>query len=98
MCPDRVAPGMAILLHRHILVAMDTNHRGGCMIRRRRVSAGARAGIVLVSLAAVGGVVQGGHLPNNFPFLNGAGAAATFSTAGFVDLANAFHTPQGTNG
>jgi cytochrome c peroxidase len=38
------------------------------------------------------------QLANNYPFANAAGAAATFSTAGFVDLANAFHTPQGTNG
>lgn len=38
------------------------------------------------------------HLPNNFPFLNQAGTAATFSTAGFVNLANEFHEPQGTNG
>jgi cytochrome c peroxidase len=40
----------------------------------------------------------GGQLPNNFPFLDGAGTAATFSNAGFVDLESAFHTPQGTNG
>lgn len=39
-----------------------------------------------------------GPLPNNLPFLNGAGTAATFSTAGFVDLDNPFHVPQGTNG
>jgi cytochrome c peroxidase len=39
-----------------------------------------------------------GHLPNNVPFLNGAGTAATFSTAGFVDLNNPFHVPQGSNG
>ena len=39
-----------------------------------------------------------GRLPNNFPFLNGAGTAATYSTAGFVDLTNPFHVPQGTNG
>lgn len=39
-----------------------------------------------------------GQLENNFPFANGGGAAATFSTAGFVDLENEFHTPQGTNG
>jgi cytochrome c peroxidase len=38
------------------------------------------------------------RLPNNFPFLNRAGTAATFSTAGFVDLGNAFHVPQGSNG
>lgn len=38
------------------------------------------------------------RLPNNFPFLNKEGTAATFSPAGFVDLANAFHVPQGTNG
>jgi cytochrome c peroxidase len=30
--------------------------------------------------------------------LNEAGAAATFSTAGSVDLHNEFHTPQGSNG
>lgn len=40
----------------------------------------------------------GGALPNNFPFLNAAGTAATFSTDGFVDLTNPFHEPQGTNG
>jgi cytochrome c peroxidase len=39
-----------------------------------------------------------GQLENNFPFANERGAAATFSTAGFVDLDNEFHTPQGTNG
>jgi cytochrome c peroxidase len=39
-----------------------------------------------------------GQLPNNFPFLNGSGTAATFSTAGFVDLNNPFHVPQGSNG
>jgi hypothetical protein len=38
------------------------------------------------------------QLENNFPFANAGGAAATFSTAGFVELDNAFHTPQGTNG
>jgi cytochrome c peroxidase len=39
-----------------------------------------------------------GQLENNFPFANEGGAAATFSTAGFVNLDNEFHTPQGTNG
>jgi cytochrome c peroxidase len=39
-----------------------------------------------------------GRLPNDFPIPNRAGAAATFSTAGFVDLNNLFHVPQGTNG
>jgi cytochrome c peroxidase len=38
------------------------------------------------------------ELPNNFPFLNQAGTAATFSTAGTVNLGNAFHVPQGNNG
>jgi cytochrome c peroxidase len=58
----------------------------------------------LATLAAVSAQADGlgdlfdGRLPNNFPFLNGAGAAATFSTAGFVDLTNPFHVPQGTNG
>ncbi len=40
----------------------------------------------------------GSELPNNFPFLNAAGSAATFSTAGAVDLSNPFHVPQGANG
>ncbi len=39
-----------------------------------------------------------GQLKNNVPFENEGGNAATFSTAGFVHLTNAFHTPQGTNG
>ena len=38
------------------------------------------------------------QLPNNRDFRNAGGHAATFSTAGFIDLQNAFHTPQGTNG
>jgi hypothetical protein len=38
------------------------------------------------------------RLPNNLPIPNAAGAAATFSTAGFIDLENPFHEPQGTNG
>ena len=42
--------------------------------------------------------IHDGHLPNNVPFVNGAGTAATFSKAGFVDLTNPFHEPQGTNG
>jgi hypothetical protein len=39
-----------------------------------------------------------GHLPNDVPMLNGAGTAATNSSAGFVDLNNPFHVPQGSNG
>jgi cytochrome c peroxidase len=39
-----------------------------------------------------------GTLPNNFPILNHAGAAATFSTDGFVDLDNEFHSRVGANG
>jgi cytochrome c peroxidase len=42
--------------------------------------------------------LEGDRLPNNLPFANPAGTAATFSTAGFVDLNNPFHVPQGTNG
>lgn len=38
------------------------------------------------------------RLPNNFPFFNSAGTAATFSIAGLVDLTNPFHIPQGANG
>ena len=39
-----------------------------------------------------------GQLANNVPFPNDGGNAATFSTAGLIDLENEFHTPQGTNG
>jgi cytochrome c peroxidase len=38
------------------------------------------------------------RLPNDVPIPNAGGAAATFSTAGFIDLENPFHKPQGTNG
>jgi hypothetical protein len=41
---------------------------------------------------------RGGRLPNNLPMPNSSGTAATFSTAGFVDLDNEFHVPQGSNG
>jgi hypothetical protein len=43
-------------------------------------------------------LLEDGRLPNDFPFLNAAGTAATVSTAGFVDLNNPFHVPQGENG
>jgi cytochrome c peroxidase len=49
-------------------------------------------------MAAGAAVADNGRLPNNFPFLNPAGTAATYSTAGFVDLESPFHVPQGTNG
>ncbi len=39
------------------------------------------------------------EIPNNFPFLNLAGTAATYSTTGALDLSNPFHVPpQGSNG
>ena len=62
-----------------------------------------RATVALLSIAIAGTSLawnarSDGQLPNNVPFLNGAGTAATYSTAGFVDLGNEFHTPQGTNG
>jgi hypothetical protein len=38
------------------------------------------------------------QLPNNLPLPNAHGFAATFAGAGYVDLDNAFFTPQGTNG
>jgi cytochrome c peroxidase len=53
---------------------------------------------VLASVATQGAAAQLERLPNNFPMPNTAGTAATFSTAGFVDLRNPFHVPQGTNG
>ena len=37
-------------------------------------------------------------MPNTIPFPNADGFAATFSDSGYVDLDNAFFTPQGTNG
>lgn len=40
----------------------------------------------------------GKTLPNNFPFPNPAGAAATYSVEGSVDLRNEFHTLKGNNG
>jgi cytochrome c peroxidase len=39
-----------------------------------------------------------GHLRNNVPIINQVGTAATVSSAGFVDLSNPFHSPQGSNG
>jgi len=48
--------------------------------------------------AAAGHGLDSGMLPNNFPFLNQAGTAATFSPAGFVDLNNPFHSAPGLNG
>jgi len=38
------------------------------------------------------------YLPNNKPIPNAGGKAASYSTAGFIDLTSEFATPQGTNG
>jgi hypothetical protein len=58
----------------------------------------AAAAAILAILAATGASSDGIDLPNGFPFVNGAGTAATVSRDGFVELSNAFHVPQGTNG
>jgi cytochrome c peroxidase len=63
-------------------------------------------GLVMAGCAAEGSDVSRAEqglspphfLPNNFPVANEHGFAASFSTAGSVDLAGAFFTPQGTNG
>jgi cytochrome c peroxidase len=77
------------------------------MTRPRSSISGRPVGILLAALgtactlASTAAGAQGSlddRLPNNFPFFNAAGTAATFSTAGFVDLANEFHAPQGSNG
>jgi cytochrome c peroxidase len=62
--------------------------------------------VVVLAMAACGGptgfeqhqFAQQTSLPNNHPIPNVNGHAATWSTAGFVDLAGAFFTPQGSNG
>jgi hypothetical protein len=55
--------------------------------------------VLLSSLANSASAAEvSGSLPNNLPFVNSSGAAATFSTDGFVDLQNAFHALKGNNG
>jgi cytochrome c peroxidase len=63
----------------------------GCAAGDPEADTGAvsRSGQALLGLAA---------LPNNLPIPNAGGAAATFSSDGFVDLENPFHVPQGANG
>jgi cytochrome c peroxidase len=38
------------------------------------------------------------QIPNNLPIPDGAGFAASYHPAGFVDLSNNYFTPQGSNG
>jgi hypothetical protein len=67
--------------------------------RRRRAPRGPSILLALLACGAVQSVdAQSDSLPNNFPMPNAAGTAATFSTAGSIDLRNPFHAPQGTNG
>lgn len=70
--------------------------------RLRTFRWGALLGAVGAVLAHAGGDSgqnpNDDRLPNNLPYLNAAGTGATYSTAGFVDLTNPFHVPQGTNG
>ena len=59
--------------------------------------------VVLVGCSGLEGLeqqqfAQATSLPNNHPIANVNGFASSYSTAGFVDLAGAFFTPQGTNG
>src|SRR5262245_28780371 len=61
------------------------------------------ASVLVTSALATGTAVaedffDSDKLPNNFPFLNQAGTAATYSPVGFIDLKNEFHLEQGTNG
>lgn len=56
----------------------------------------AACGVVSVALAEQ--ALHAGTLPNGVPFPNAAGAAATYSTEGLIDLHNPFHTLKGTNG
>ena len=44
------------------------------------------------------GDLAAGHLPNDVPFANPSGAAATHSTTGSVDLTGPFFQSLGTNG
>lgn len=69
------------------------------MTRTRSSISPPRVGFLLATLGLTSAAASADdRLPNNFPFFNGAGTAATFSTAGFVDLSNPFHVPQGSNG
>lgn len=70
------------------------------MTRSRSSLSRPLVGILLALTTAAAGASGGRdeRLPNSFPFFNRAGTAATFSTAGFVDLSNEFHAPQGSNG
>ncbi|HKS57492.1 MAG TPA: hypothetical protein VJS12_19500 [Steroidobacteraceae bacterium] len=70
------------------------------MTRSRSSLSRPLVGILLALTTAAAGASgsRDERLPNNFPFFNRAGTAATFSTAGFVDLTNEFHEPQGSNG
>lgn len=61
-------------------------------------AADATPGDTPIDLGQSDRALSNGQLPNNFPIANRAGSAATFSTAGFVDLNNPFHSPRGTNG
>lgn len=67
-------------------------------IRNRRPRLVAAFLFAAVSGSSAASEHVGGPLPNNVPFLNESGAAATYSTDGFVDLENPFHTSTGNNG
>jgi hypothetical protein len=51
-----------------------------------------------VGLVAATGPTPQDSIPNNRPFPNPGGKAATFSTQGYVDLTGEFFQPQGANG
>jgi cytochrome c peroxidase len=52
----------------------------------------------VASLSLPQDVLQRLNLPNNFPFPNPSGFAATYSADGFIDLGNEFFQSLGTNG
>ena len=65
-------------------------------LQRRRLPL-ALASLLIVSASGTAGEHQG-FLPNMLPFPNATGVAATFSTAGRVDLQGPFFQSLGTNG
>jgi cytochrome c peroxidase len=68
--------------------------------RKRRVSWLSSLGIAaaLIGLVTQTGTADSPILPNNFPFPNSSGIAATFSTNGFIDRGSEFFQNLGTNG
>ncbi len=93
---------IAVIATLPALSVADTPQRSASPSSASPSSASASTEVAIASSLGAAGTAAAflppQSLPNNLPIPNQNGFAASWSTEGFVDLADDFHAPPGTNG